>query len=149
MQVGDGIEDALDDPQFLQGGQPFLHHRGSPPHAGIAVAGLESRLLLAEAMRPVDQPFPEHPFVQGEAHRGGAGLDLDVVEILLRVQPAHTRQIEAAVVLQVGVGGSVGILVGLLEPLGPVVEEIGVQILDVPLAPAFLLASALISHGFS
>jgi len=145
----DGVEDALDQPEFARwlGGVGLLRVGAGeaevgqgPPGAGVAAAGLEVG-LLAEAARAVDEALP--PGVgELEAHGGGAsaaaGVCAGVVEALLGVEALDAGEVEAARQGEVGVGGGVGVALGLggLEAVGPGLEQVGVEVLGVGLVAA-------------
>lgn len=149
MGEGDGVEDALDDPQLIDRGE--LHRRRAPPLAAVAAA--EVGLLLAEAGGLIDQPFPPHASAQGEAHGGGGGINLGIEEALLGVPALDALELEAAAHAQVGIGHRRAALrlarggwqVG--EALAPGIEQLGEQLFHVDLAAALVLAAALHHPG--
>ncbi|MCY1407269.1 hypothetical protein D9M71_225650 [compost metagenome] len=140
-----GVEDALDDPQFL--GFQQVDAGGTPPDAARAASLLEPCFLLAKAPRSIDQPFPVPTFCQGETHCGAAFIDIGVPVVFLGVPALDQRQIEAAGVAQVGLCRGRWLLVGNRRALAPVVEQLGVELLDVPALAAFALPAAADEPG--
>ncbi|MCY1523915.1 hypothetical protein D9M68_588290 [compost metagenome] len=145
VEQGDGVENALDNPELLHLEQ--IHAGRAPPHTLVAGPGLEARLLLAEAVGAVDQPFPVAAFLQGEAHRGRAFAQLAGPEMLLAEPALDKLQAKAPGELQVSAGGGVGLLVRGRYPVAPVVEQILVQLLHMPLLAALALAAAVHRPG--
>lgn len=143
LQKRDRIEDALDDPHLARRLHRCQRCRRRPPHPCIALAWRKARLLLAEAMRTINQALPPAALDQRKAHSRSARADLAIVVAVLGVEAFQRRQVKATRELQVGIGRSVGRRSRWLEALGPVVEQVVVQILDVQLAPALGLAAAL------
>lgn len=143
LQERDRIKDALDDPHLACGLHRSQRGRRRPPHPRIALAWRKARLLLAEAVRAIDQALPPAALDQRETYRRGAGGDLAIVVTVLGVETFQRSQVETTRELQVGVGRSIGGRRRWLEALGPVVEQVVVQILDVQLAPTLGLAATL------
>jgi hypothetical protein len=56
--------------------------------AGMLAAEVEAGLLLAEPLRPIDQPFPITTTGQRKPHRGRAGIQLAIDITLLRIAAA-------------------------------------------------------------
>ncbi|MNJ29607.1 hypothetical protein D3C77_241800 [compost metagenome] len=141
VQQRDGVKDALDDPKLLNFLQ--VNRSWAPPIAFGRLTRSESRLLLAEPVRLVDQPLPEPAFLQGEPHGGAADVQLTVPVVVLGVPAFDQVEVEAAGKLDVGVGRCPGILLRGRVALAVVVEQIPEQFLNVPLFATFALAAAL------
>ncbi len=140
VQQGDRVEDALDDVQLLDLAQ--VERRRAPPDALVAFARLEAGLLLAEALRTVDQPFPVAALFQREAHRRAAGVDVAAPVVLLAVPAGDQLQAKAAGELQVGAGCGHRVLGGGRGSLAPVVEQVVIQLFDVDAVTTFFRTAA-------
>ncbi|MFA4340887.1 hypothetical protein P2B78_12725 [Xanthomonas perforans] len=143
LQERDRIKDALDDPYLAHRLHGFERGRRGPPDARIALAWRKARLLLAEAVRAIDQALPPAAFDQRKTNRRGTGADLAIVMAVLGVKTFQRSQVETTGELQVGIGRSIWSRSRWLEALGPVVEQVVVQILDVQFAPTLGLAATL------
>ncbi|MNJ42136.1 hypothetical protein D3C77_370900 [compost metagenome] len=103
LHQGNGVEDAFNDPQFLDGFK--LEAWWAPPLALRAVPELEAGLHLAEAGRSINQTLPIPTIRQREADRG-AGLTTLLVDVVFLSKPAgHVPGVEAPGIFQVGAGG--------------------------------------------
>ncbi len=145
VQQRDSVEDTLDDPQLVDLEQ--VHGWRAPPVAFHALARREACLLLAEAVRAVDQPFPVPTLLQGEAHCGTALGEFAAPVVLLAVPAADHAQVEATGELQVGIGAGSRRLLGARCALAPVVEQVVEQLFHVPLLAALALAAAFDEPG--
>ncbi|MNF88182.1 hypothetical protein D3C84_706700 [compost metagenome] len=140
LHQGDGIENALDDPQFVDLQQ--VHTGWYPPVTLVAFARLETRFLLAEAVRLVDEPLPIAAFFEWKANGGRANVQVPIKVMLLGVPAFNLANVEAAGEGQVGLGTRSRLIIGGRGALAPVVEQVAVQLFDRFHVAAFLLATA-------
>ena len=142
----DRVEDTLAQPDFGRDGE--IGHRDLghlPPLSAIAGAVGEIGLALAEAAGLIDQPFPIAATRQREAHRGRADAELLILIPFLRIGPPQALQIEAAGMEEIGISRGVRIGLGLDVALRPIVENVGVEFLDVAF-PAAPIDAAAFQH---
>lgn len=140
MHQGDGIEDALDNPQLFDVQQ--FDARRAPPKTTRAVTGLEPRLHLAEPVRPVDQTFPVATFLQRKAHRRAAGIQFAGEIRFLRKPALNQIEPKASSKFQIGTGGGAGVLLAGRGALAPVFEQVFVDFFNVPGLATFAPAAA-------
>jgi len=131
VQQCDGVENALDNPQLTDLKQ--VQTRRAPPVAAHALPRGKARLLLAETMRTINQPFPVAALLQRETDRGRTDAQLAAPVVLLGVPAFDQLQAKAACGLQVALGGGGRLLLGGWGALAPVIEQVVEQFLDVPL----------------
>ena len=133
-----GVEDALGDPDLIRSREAGVAVVGvRPPLAAVRAARSEARLHVAEAARAVDEALPPAAAGDGEAHGRGAFAQARVPVLLLGVGGPQAADLQAARMVEVGVGGGVRVGLALLEPVRPALEDVGEELLDVafPAAP--------------
>lgn len=140
MHQSDSVEDPLDNPQL--GDVHQFDARWTPPNAARTIARLEPSFHLAEAMRTIDQPFPIAPFVQGEADRSGAFVQLSAIVGLLAKPALNQLKAKPTGKLQICSSCCGGILIARGRSPAPVIEQILIQFLNVPALRTFAFASA-------